>query len=54
MGAIGDVYARLLRVIGLDLPTRNGNGAHELGSIEGIEFDAILRGWISERKLKTS
>jgi crotonobetainyl-CoA:carnitine CoA-transferase CaiB-like acyl-CoA transferase len=50
MGAIGDVYSRLLRVIGLDPADPKWETARtQLESIEGIEFDAILRGWVSER-----
>src|SRR5271165_5405117 len=53
MGAIGDVYGRLLRVIGLDPADPKWETARtELESVEGIEFDAILRGWISERTVK--
>jgi len=48
--AIGDVFARLLPVIGLDPGDPKWETARtQLESIEGIEFDAILRGWISER-----
>src|SRR5208337_1917472 len=50
MGALGDVYDRLLRVIGLDPEEPKWQSARtNLESIEGIEFDAILRGWIAER-----
>src|SRR5271155_316879 len=53
MGAIGDVYGRLLRVTGLDPADPKWETARtQLESIEGIEFDAILRGWISERTVK--
>ncbi|MGO9453563.1 MAG: CaiB/BaiF CoA transferase family protein [Candidatus Binataceae bacterium] len=50
MGALGDVYNRLLGVIGLDAADPKWQSARtDLESIEGIEFDAILRGWIAER-----
>jgi len=50
LGALGDVYGRLLQVIGLDPKDPKWEIARtDLESIEGIEFDAILRGWISER-----
>jgi crotonobetainyl-CoA:carnitine CoA-transferase CaiB-like acyl-CoA transferase len=50
LGALGDVYKRLLGVIGLDANDPKWESARtQLESIEGIEFDAILRGWISER-----
>ncbi len=53
MGAIGDVYSRMLGVIGLDPADPKWETARtQLESIEGIEFDAILRGWISERTVK--
>jgi len=53
LGALADVYGRLLRVIGLDPADPKWETARtQLESIEGIEFDAILRGWISERTVK--
>ena len=53
MGALGGVYQRLLQVIGLDPADAKWEVARtQLESIEGIEFDAILRGWISERTVK--
>jgi crotonobetainyl-CoA:carnitine CoA-transferase CaiB-like acyl-CoA transferase len=53
MGAIGEVYGRMLQVIGLDPADAKWESARtQLESIEGIEFDAILRGWISERTVK--
>jgi len=53
MGAIGDVYSRMVGVIGLDPADPKWETARtQLESIEGIEFDAILRGWISERTVK--
>jgi crotonobetainyl-CoA:carnitine CoA-transferase CaiB-like acyl-CoA transferase len=50
LGAISEVYDRLCRVIGLDPSEEKWRSARvNLESIEGIEFDAILRGWINER-----
>jgi crotonobetainyl-CoA:carnitine CoA-transferase CaiB-like acyl-CoA transferase len=50
LGAIGEVYDRLVRAIGLDPADPKWQKARlEVESIEGIEFDAILRGWINER-----
>ncbi|HUY26842.1 MAG TPA: CoA transferase [Candidatus Binataceae bacterium] len=50
LGALGDVYERIVRVIGLDPVDPKWQSARvNLESIEGIEFDAILRGWVSER-----
>ena len=50
VGAIAEVYKRLLRTIGLDPDDPKWESARvNLESIEGIEFDAILRGWIAER-----
>ncbi len=53
VGAVADVYKRLCRVIGLDGEDGKWQSARvNLESIEGIEFDAILRGWISERTIE--
>ena len=53
LGALGEVYERMLRVIGLDPADPKWETARmQIESIEGIEFDAILRGWISERTVK--
>jgi crotonobetainyl-CoA:carnitine CoA-transferase CaiB-like acyl-CoA transferase len=53
IGAIADVYNRLLRAIGLDeVDPKWQNARIDIESIEGIEFDAILRGWVSERSSK--
>jgi crotonobetainyl-CoA:carnitine CoA-transferase CaiB-like acyl-CoA transferase len=50
MGALSEVYKRLLQAIGLDSNNPKWESARvNLESIEGIEFDAILRGWIAER-----
>lgn len=50
MGALSEVYRRLLQAIGLDPKDAKWESARvNLESIEGIEFDAILRGWIAER-----
>lgn len=50
MGALSEVYNRLLRAIGLDPADPKWQSARSnLESIEGIEFDAILRGWMAER-----
>jgi crotonobetainyl-CoA:carnitine CoA-transferase CaiB-like acyl-CoA transferase len=50
MGALSEVYKRLLAAIGLDPNDPKWDSARvNLESIEGIEFDAILRGWIAER-----
>ena len=53
LGALAGVYGRLLKVIGLDPADPRWEIARtQLESIEGIEFDAVLRGWISERTVK--
>lgn len=50
MGALSEVYKRLLSAIGLDPADPKWDSARvNLESIEGIEFDAILRGWMAER-----
>lgn len=53
LGAIGEVYDRLVRAIGLDPADPRWQKARlDVESIEGIEFDAILRGWINERTVE--
>jgi crotonobetainyl-CoA:carnitine CoA-transferase CaiB-like acyl-CoA transferase len=50
LGAIADVYRRMLEVIGLDPHDPKWESARtNLESIEGIELDALLRGFINER-----
>ncbi len=50
VGALSAVYDRLCKVIGLDPADPKWQSARvNLESVEGVEFDAILRGWISER-----
>jgi crotonobetainyl-CoA:carnitine CoA-transferase CaiB-like acyl-CoA transferase len=52
VGAVGDVYKRLCRVIGLDGEDPKWQSARvNLESIEGIEFDALMRGWVNERTI---
>jgi crotonobetainyl-CoA:carnitine CoA-transferase CaiB-like acyl-CoA transferase len=50
VAAVGGVFDRVCRVLGLD-PTeeRWANARTDVESAEGIEFDAILRGWVEER-----
>jgi crotonobetainyl-CoA:carnitine CoA-transferase CaiB-like acyl-CoA transferase len=54
VGAVGlPVFSRVCRVLGLDPGEEKWKNAHtDINSIEGIEFDAILRGWIAERTVK--
>ncbi|HLW70382.1 MAG TPA: CoA transferase [Candidatus Binataceae bacterium] len=50
IGAIADVFNRLLRAVGFDEADPKWQVArNDVESIEGIEFDAILRGWVNER-----
>ena len=50
LGAIGEVYDRVVRAIGLDPADPKWQKARlDIESMEGIEFDALLRGWINER-----
>jgi len=50
IGALTEVYNRLLTAIGLDASDPKWQSARtNLESVEGIEFDAILRGWTAER-----
>ena len=52
LGALSEVYDRLCRVIGLDAREEKWQSARvNLESIEGIEFDALLRGWVNERSV---
>ncbi len=46
---VGAVYDRVCRVLGLDPSDEHWQRARTPDSIEGIEFDAILRGWVEER-----
>ena len=55
MGALADVYGRMLTQshrAPIPADPKWETARTELESIEGIEFDAILRGWISERTVK--
>lgn len=53
LGALSGVYERLCRVIGLDPNEEKWQNARtSLDSVEGIEFDAILRGWVKERTVE--
>ena len=51
IGAVGSaVFSRVCPVLGLDPHEEKWKIAcTEVNSIEGIEFDAILRGWVAER-----
>ena len=51
VGAVGlSVFSRVCRVLGLDPNDEKWKTAcTEVNSMEGIEFDAILRGWVAER-----
>ena len=52
LGALSEVYDRLCHVIGLDPREGKWQSARtNLESIEGIEFDAILGGWVNERSV---
>ncbi|HXG20166.1 MAG TPA: CoA transferase [Methylomirabilota bacterium] len=54
IGAVGySVFARICPVIGLDPNEEKWKIAcTNVNSVEGIEFDAILRGWVAERTVK--
>ena len=50
IAAIGAVFGRMCRVLELDPTDEHWRQARtELESIAGIEFDAILRGWLEDR-----
>ena len=51
--AVGAVYDRVCRVLGLDPADEKWRHAKMgLESSAGIEFDAILRGWVEERTVQ--
>ena len=53
IAALGPGFNRLLEVIGLDSgDERWRRSGSAVGSPEGIEFDAILRGWVLEHSVK--
>ena len=50
VAAVGNVFSRVCRVLGLDADDQKWKtAAGEPETVEGIEFDAILRGWVEER-----
>ncbi len=50
IAALGTLFDRICGVLGLeDIEEKWQTAALDPGSIEGIEFDAILRGWVEER-----
>jgi crotonobetainyl-CoA:carnitine CoA-transferase CaiB-like acyl-CoA transferase len=51
IGAVGlAVFSRVCRAIGLDPEEEKWKTAStDVNAIEGIEFDALLRGWVAER-----
>jgi crotonobetainyl-CoA:carnitine CoA-transferase CaiB-like acyl-CoA transferase len=53
IAALGTVFNRICVVLGLDPSDEKWQKAQfEVDSMEGIEFDAILRGWVEERTIK--
>jgi crotonobetainyl-CoA:carnitine CoA-transferase CaiB-like acyl-CoA transferase len=53
VAAVGSVFDRVCRVLGLDpSEERWANARTDLESVEGVEFDAILRGWVEERTVE--
>jgi len=54
IGAVGQpIFERAARVIGIDPTEEKWRNAHtEVNSLEGLEFDALLRGWVAERTVK--
>ena len=53
IAALGAVFNRICVVLGLDPSDEKWQKAQfEVESLEGIEFDAILRGWVEERTIK--
>lgn len=54
VGAVGlAVFSRVCRVLGLDPEEEKWQKAStDINGMEGIEFDALLRGWIAERTVE--
>lgn len=53
IAAIGSLFNRICGVLGLeDVDGKWRNAGIDVDSIEGIEFDATLRGWVEERTVK--
>ena len=53
IAALGSVFDRVCGVLGLDTSGGHWDEARlNLDSITGIEFDAILRGWVEERTVQ--
>ena len=53
VAAVGNVFNRVCTALGLDPDDERWQKAKgEVDSTEGIEFDAILRGWVEERTVK--
>jgi crotonobetainyl-CoA:carnitine CoA-transferase CaiB-like acyl-CoA transferase len=53
IAAVGTVFDRVCLVLGLDPAEEKWRKARtEVESAEGIEFDAILRGWVEERTVQ--
>ena len=54
VGAVGlAVFSRVCRVLGLDPEEEKWKKAStDINGLEGIEFDALLRGWIAERTVE--
>ena len=53
IAALGSVFDRVCGVLGLDTSDGHWDEARlNLDSIPGIEFDAILRGWVEERTVQ--
>jgi len=53
IAAIGNLFNRICGVLGLeDVDGKWQNASIDVDSIEGIEFDAILRGWVEARTVK--
>jgi crotonobetainyl-CoA:carnitine CoA-transferase CaiB-like acyl-CoA transferase len=53
IAAVGEVFDRVCTVLGLDLTAGYWKeGSNNLESVAGIEFDAILRGWLEDRTVQ--
>ena len=53
IAAVGTVFDKLCLILGLDLSDPKWMKAHnDVTSVEGIEFDAVISGWVEERSIK--
>ena len=53
IAAVGTVFDKLCLILGLDVSDPKWMKAHtDAASLEGVEFDAVISGWVEERSIK--